>query len=287
MIDDCAKKRVVDFVVLLVAGLLASGCSTCGGISLKESEEWLSFFMKRDLAHAVCYHEKVSEDVLVSGVDKWYVYDDVRYLILSHPDFPKRKRIEHIEKHGVDDFYFGNALRSKLADGEDCRAYLRYLDDSWFSMSECLPLKDILMLMEAETDDFYRDVWLMYKLKRERFPFWGFLPMFNKLDFVRVAGIEACGAELFDIAIANKWLPDDVRCEIAEQLNSIDYRGECMRAMANSNDPEWWERRISKVEEFFHEFSSRKSCHADGYIRGADIQKSHLENASIRGYREK
>jgi len=241
-------------LVLISLISLLQGCTICGGVSRKDSEGWLSNFMEIGLAHNVCYHKPVDGLFLVSLLKKFYLNDDIRYLVLSHPDFPKRARVEYIAKNGVDDHFFANAIRSGAIDGEECRAYLKYLQGCWCSVSECAPLKEILLNMKGESDQFYFEVWREYKTKRERFPVWGYLPIISGLESVRKRGIYARQSELFDIVLANDSLPLGIKNEIARQLEVVDYRALCMRAIQGGSDSEWWKIRYTQVDEFVKEY---------------------------------
>lgn len=242
----------VGFKVVLMAVTFGefSGCMMAGGISQKNAEDWLANFVGNEIAHNVCWHEYVDQSLLVSLTDKIFINADVRYLILTHPNFPKKERVAYIKRNGVDDHFFENAIQTKAVDSHECKAYLEYLGRSWLAMSECMPLKEILMRMEGEPEFFYVDVWREYKLRRERFPVWGFLPVLKESSFVRKAGIEMRASELFDIVMANPSLPRSVRIEIARQLVLVDYLGLCKRLSTESSDPEWWRTRYVQTNRF-------------------------------------
>lgn len=240
-----------------------SGCVTAGGISRKNAEGWLSNFVGNKMAHNVCYHEHVDQSLIVPLAGKIYVNADIRYLILTHPNFPKEERVAYIERNGADDHFFENAIQIKAVDSHECRAYLKYLRSSWLVMSECMPLKEILMRMEGESEDFYVEIWREYKLRRERFPVWGFLPVLNESSFVRKAGMEMRAAELLDIVLVNPSLPRGIRKEIARQLVLVDYGGLCKRLSIESSDPRWWRVRYEQANQFINAYYCDENCYRD------------------------
>lgn len=198
-------------IIVLGAPCLLCGCEIAGGISTSKSERWLSNFMSHDQAHNVCWHEPVDPDVLASLYEAWYVNDDIAYIILTHPSFPRKTKAEIIKRGDISDYYFKNAICAGKYTREDLMSYLHFASQTWFSL--CAPLYD-LMLVKGETADYYAKVWSLYKEKRERFPLWGYVFPFWK---VKDLGIKIRKYELENI-MENDDVPAIIKEEIAVQL---------------------------------------------------------------------
>ncbi len=206
--------RVVNSDVLcrvVASGIvLLCGCKIAGGVSRKDSEKWLSRFVDAATAHAICYHEDIAPGALAATYRKWYVNDDIRYLLLSHPRFPMPERLKAIEDGSAPEIYIGNNVES--VSDEEVLSYLRCASNSWFS--RCRPLYCILMT-EGKSPELYVEAWSLYKKKRERMPLWGWvLPC---CQYFKLEGIRSVQNELENI-LKNEGLPDTVRDEVFEHL---------------------------------------------------------------------
>ena len=207
------KRNNIRFAIIFCAFL--EGCHMAGGVSRKSSAEWLSHFVDVNLAEAVCNDGDAPEGFLVSIYDKWYVNDDIRYLIISHRNFPVEKRLKMIENGKVPDIYMPNAIRTGRITNSEMTAYFNSINNGKHYSSDAL---FTILSLTGKDESLYRTTWTIYKEKRMVLPFWG--RMFPCSRFIKNEGVRGCMFELETLR-ENKSLPLDIQGEIINLLKTV------------------------------------------------------------------
>ena len=202
----------VCFIVLA----FLTGCQMAGGVSRKSCEEWLSIFVDDELARNICEDRNVSSSELLSLYHKWYVNQDIRYLIISHHQFPVEIRLKEIETGNVPMIYLVNKIRIGNISNDEILSYFKSITNECQNSTE--PLYGMLGLHTLDID-VYRSAWTFYKEKRQVLPFWSWL--FPNNRYFKYEGIRGTLFELEELR-NNTSLPVDVRSEIEEQLKQCN-----------------------------------------------------------------